>query len=177
MGRRAHVRVRGGDQRTAVPLASLSPIKGAAMDRSGMTLEEAAEAYSHKVNGTHKVSRPAADWADTPVVGHVSGPEPVFPEDGAACDTWVVRGMFSMIPWVLALPATMTVYRSPADGTLTLFNAVRVGEEVEDAILALGPVRNVVKLGQFHGSSDAYYVRSEKFASPAYWTLPGGTTA
>jgi hypothetical protein len=144
------------------------------MDPAAMTVEERAEYYSKKVQGADKISRPAEAYVDTPVAPGHGSLEPVF--DGDGCDLWVVRGLFAMIPYVLSLPTTMTVHRD-VDGGLTLFNALRVSPEVEDAMLALGPVKRVVKLGQFHGAADAYYVRCPKFGTPLLWTLDGGTTA
>ena len=43
--------------------------------------------------------------------------------------------------------------------------------------MELGPIAHVVKLGQFHGDADAYYVRSDKFNKPMLWTLPNGSVA
>lgn len=67
--------------------------------------------------------------------------------------------------------------RSPADGSVTLFNVFRVSAKIEDSILALGPIRNVVKLGQVHGDADAYFVRHPKFIAPKYWRAVGATVS
>lgn len=144
------------------------------MDPSSMSPEERAEWYSAQVRGADKISRAAEDCAATPVV-HGHGPlERVFEADD--CDLWVVRGLFPMIPYILKLPTTMTVHRG-GDGGLTLFNALRVSAEVEEELLKLGHVKRVVKLGQFHGAADAYYVCDPKFGKPELWTLNGATTA
>mmetsp|Transcript_13142 Transcript_13142/g.32474 ORF Transcript_13142/g.32474 Transcript_13142/m.32474 type:complete len:283 (+) Transcript_13142:41-889(+) len=129
-----------------------------------------AEEASKLVRGADKVLRKADDFPP-PLVS--TGLKPVFDENNCL---WIVEAVYPMIPYILGIPTTMTVYRAP-DGTLTLFNALRVEESVEDEILKLGRIAHVVKLGQFHGSSDAYYVRAEKFNAPKYWTVAGGSCA
>lgn len=149
-------------------------ISGIMADAASMSLDERAARFSPKVGGADRVTRPAAAWAETPVAPGIGGLERVFSADD--CDLWVARGMFPMVPFVLSLPTTMTVHRDAA-GSLTVFNALRLGPEAEEELLALGPVRRVVKLGQFHGAADAYYVKNPKFGTPECWTLSGGTTA
>lgn len=141
---------------------------------ASMSVEERAARFSPKVQGADRVVRPAASYAETPVAPGGGRLERVFALDG--CDLWVVRAMFCMVPYVLSLPTTMTVHRDAA-GALTVFNALRLAPAVEDELLALGPVRRVVKLGQFHGDADAYYVKDPKFQQPELWTLEGGSTA
>jgi hypothetical protein len=69
---------------------------------------------------------------------------------------WFVRGGIKM---PMALPMkfsrSMTIVRGE-DG-LTLFNTMRLGEAGLRTLEALGPVRNVVRLGGFHGRDDAFY--------------------
>lgn len=166
------------DRRTAsvVPFRSRARVAahGVMADVASMSLEERAARFSPLVSGTDRVKRPAAQWAETPVAPGAGGLERVFAAgDG---DMWVARRFFPMIPYVLNLPTTMAVHRDAA-GSLTLFNALRLAPEVEEELLALGPVRRVVKLGQFHGAADAYYAKDPKFESPEFWTLNGGSTA
>lgn len=131
--------------------------------------------YSDQIGGFDIVRRAADDYESTPILHSPKGLEPVYPDD-PDCGAYVVQSFLPMKP-LFAFPITMTVYRSPSDGSVTIFNSIRVQPEVEDAILALGPIRNVVKLGQFHGQFDAYYIRSEKFNSPKYWAAAGATVS
>ena len=70
----------------------------------------------------------------------------------------------------------MTIHRNEQN-ELTIFNALRCSDELEQEILKLGTVAHVVKLGQFHGDADAYYVRAPQFNSPKLWTLQDGSVA
>lgn len=76
--------------------------------------------------------------------------EEVFP------GIWLVRGGIKM---PMALPMkfsrSMTIVRG--DDGLNLFNTMRLGEEGLRALEALGSVRNVIRLGGFHGRDDAFY--------------------
>jgi hypothetical protein len=56
----------------------------------------------------------------------------------------------------LRLNRNMVVLRQA--GELTLVNAVRLAPEGEAALEALGTVKHVMRLGQFHGLDDRYYV-------------------
>lgn len=138
--------------------------------------DAAAEKYSKMVSGFDKVVRAADDYETTPILSAPLGLEPVYADD-PDCGAYIVRAKFPMqpLPRFLILPITMAIYRAPVDGSVTLFNAFRVSEEIEDSILALGPIRSVVKLGQFHGDADAYYLRNPKFNSPKYWGAVGAT--
>lgn len=136
---------------------------------------EDADKYSKMVHGADKVLLHADDFESTPVLAAPAGLEPVY-RDMPSCNLFIVRSLFPMqpIPYFMKLPITMTIARDDS-GDLTLFNAFRVPEDVENQILALGQLRHVVKLGQFHGAADAYYCRSPKFSSPDYWAAPGAT--
>jgi hypothetical protein len=98
-------------------------------------------------------------------------------DDAKKNHVWTVRGSFSLIPYVFSLTSTMTIYRNEANRELTIFNAFRCDESLEEEILKLGKVSHVVKLGQFHGDADAYYVRAPQFGKPKLWTLPNGSVA
>jgi hypothetical protein len=54
---------------------------------------------------------------------------------------------------------------------LTLINAVRLNKAGEEELDKLGSVKNIVKIGYFHGMDDAYYL--SKY-SAEYWALPAG---
>lgn len=136
---------------------------------------DATPEYSEMADGFDVVSRAAVDYESTPILPAPQGLEPIYPDD-PDCGAYFVRSFLPMKPLV-AFPITMTVYRSPTDGSVTIFNSFRVPSQVEDAILALGPVRNVVKLGQFHGQFDPYYIRHSKFNSPKYWAAEGATVS
>ncbi|WP_437649887.1 hypothetical protein [Sorangium sp. So ce362] len=63
---------------------------------------------------------------------------------------------------------TMVVVRE--DGALTLLNTVRLTEEGLRDLEGLGEVRNVVRLGAFHGRDDPFY--RDRYGA-TLWTLPG----
>lgn len=63
----------------------------------------------------------------------------------------------------------MTVVRD--GGELTLFNAVRLGDDGLAKLESLGNVTNVVQLGALHGIDDAFY--KDRYQA-TYWALPGG---
>lgn len=131
------------------------------------------EGWSKRVGGANKVKRPASAWAEIPECP-CTGLEPLFKEEG--CNVFIARSVFPVVRWVMGLHCTMTVYRA-ANGEVTLVNAFRVPANVEDEILALGPVRHIVTLGGFHGASDAYYLTCGKFGTPTHWTPVGGSVA
>ncbi|KAL3925791.1 MAG: hypothetical protein SGILL_000172 [Bacillariaceae sp.] len=138
-----------------------------------MTPEE-VEALSKQMGGGDKVKRAANEFPNPSSVPHATL-EPLFP-DAEKNNVWTVRGSFSIIPYVFKLTTTMTIYRDERN-QLTIFNAIRCSEDLEHEILKLGTVAHVVKLGQFHGDADAYYVRAPQFHSPKLWTLPNGSVA
>ena len=129
---------------------------------------------SKKMGGGDKVKRKANDFPQ-PATGR-SDLVPLLPEDENN-NVWTLQGTFYLVPYLLSLSNTMTIYRDQATKELTIFNALRATPETERKILALGKIRNVVKLGQFHGAADAYYVLSPQFESPKLWVLPGGSVA
>lgn len=132
------------------------------------------EEWSKRAAGANKVSRAASEWESTPE----QVCEEVVPmyANNDECNVYYVKSMFVVIPWMMSLKATMTIYRA-SNGELTLFNAFRVPPSVEEKILELGVVKHIVKLGQFHGAGDAYYLKAPKFDSPTYWVHPGAAIA
>ena len=139
-----------------------------------MTTED-VKALSKKMGGGDKVKRKAHEFPDPNSVPDAKL-MPLF-EDDDKNHVWTVRGSFSLIPYVFSLTSTMTIYRNESNNELTIFNAFRCVETLEKEILALGKVAHVVKLGQFHGDADAYYVRAPQFGKPKLWTLPEGSVA
>lgn len=78
-----------------------------------------------------------------------------------------VHGSVKMAPG-LGISRNMIVLRD--NQALTLVNAVRLNSVEEQKLLALGDVKHVVRLGDFHGLDDPYYV--DKFAAE-FWCQPG----
>ncbi len=72
-------------------------------------------------------------------------------------DTWLLQGSVKFKPFVV-LQRNMVVLRHGTE--LTLINAIRLNDPTEAALLELGTVSNVVKIG-VHGMDDAYY--ADKF--------------
>ncbi len=68
----------------------------------------------------------------------------------------------------MTITRNMTVVREGS--ALTICNSVRLDEKAEAELRKLGEVRQVIKLGQFHGMDDPYYVG--RFGAKL-WALPG----
>ena len=66
------------------------------------------------------------------------------------------------------LSRNMAVVRRGTE--LSLVNAVRLSDEGEKALSALGEVKNVVRIGNFHAMDDRYYVAEH---GARLWCLPG----
>lgn len=99
----------------------------------------------------------------TPLMPHGAITEP-FP--GVHFVTGTSRPLFEGMRWQFS--RNMTIVR---DGeALTLVNTVRLDEAGLAALERLGEVRNVVKLGAFHGIDDAFYV--DRYRA-RLWALPG----
>lgn len=78
-----------------------------------------------------------------------------------------VRGSVRMGPGV-TINRLMVIVKSGEE--LSLISSVRLSEQGEAELAKLGKVRNVIKLGAFHGMDDAYSV--DRFQAD-YWALPG----
>ncbi|KAL3907881.1 MAG: hypothetical protein SGILL_008692 [Bacillariaceae sp.] len=135
---------------------------------------EEVDKLSKRMGGGNRIKRKADEFPDPTSVPHAKL-EPLFPDDEKN-DVWTVRGCFKIIPFIFDVTSTMTIHRN-AQNELTIFNALRCNEELEQETLKLGTIAHVVKLGQFHGDADAYYVRAPQFNSPKLWTLPQGSVA
>ncbi len=98
---------------------------------------------------------------------------PIYPHGNVeeiATDVFMLRGSIRMNP-LIRITRNMAIVRDR--GGLSLINPVRVSDKVEAQLTALGDIRNVIRLGCFHGIDDPYYV--EKFGA-RMWAQPGGTT-
>lgn len=84
-----------------------------------------------------------------PALPHESIHE-VFP------DVFFVTGTFKMGPGV-TITRNMTILRDGKD--LSVVNSVRLSSDGEAALEELGSVKNVVRIGAFHGADDAYFVK------------------
>lgn len=70
-------------------------------------------------------------------------------------DVFVVHGTMTYGGHDVVITRNMTVVRQ--DGALTIINSVRLNDEGEAALEALGTVEHLVKLSDFHGLDDPYY--------------------
>jgi hypothetical protein len=82
-------------------------------------------------------------------------PQPHDPIEELFEDVFWVHGSMRMGPG-LGINRNMVVLRQADE--LTVVNSVRLSAEGEAALEALGRVKHVVRLGQFHGLDDPYYV-------------------
>ncbi len=88
-----------------------------------------------------------------------------------------IEQVFDNVYWVhgsislgrgIRISRNMVIVRSGTD--LTLISPVRLNTEGEAALDALGTVKNIVRLGCFHGVDDSYYV--ERYGA-AFWCQEG----
>ena len=91
---------------------------------------------------------------------------PAYPHDPIeeiATDLFMVRGS-------VRLNALMRITRNMAivrhQGELSLVNPIRLDEEGERRLLALGDIKRILRLGPMHGLDDPYYV--ERFGAE-FW--------
>jgi len=85
-------------------------------------------------------------------------------------DIFAVRGSIKLNPF-MRISRNMGIVREGSE--LTLVNPIRLNSEIERKLTQLGEVKNIVRLGAFHGIDDPYYV--EKFAAQ-FWSQPNGKT-
>jgi hypothetical protein len=104
----------------------------------------------------------APDELEDPPVPH----PPAYPHDPIeeiATDLFMVRGS-------VRLNALMRITRNMAivrhQGELSLVNPIRLDEEGERNLLALGDIKRILRLGPMHGLDDPYYV--ERFGAE-FW--------
>lgn len=85
-------------------------------------------------------------------------------------DAFMVRGSIKLNP-LMRITRNMGIIREGSE--LTLVNPIRLNSKVEADLKSLGEVKNIIRLGAFHGIDDPYYV--ETFAAQ-FWSQSGGTT-
>ena len=94
---------------------------------------------------------------------------PAFPHDPIeeiATDLFMVRGSVRMNA-LMRITRNMAIVRH--QGELSLVNPIRLDEEGERRLLALGDIERILRLGPMHGLDDPYYV--ERFGAE-FWA-PG----
>ena len=84
-----------------------------------------------------------------------AAPLPHDPLEEVAADLFLVRGGVRMNP-LMRITRNMAVLRH--DGELSLINPIRLDEEGERQLLALGRIVRILRLGPMHGLDDPYYV-------------------
>ena len=97
---------------------------------------------------------------------------PVYPHgtvEEIGDDIFMVRGSIKMNPLV-RITRNMAIVRNGEE--LSLIDPIRVNDEVERQLTALGEVKHLIRLGALHGIDDPYYV--DKFKAQM-WSQPGGT--
>jgi hypothetical protein len=102
--------------------------------------------------------------AEDPTMPTFPAPQPHGPITELFPDVYVVHGSFRMNALV-TIARNMIVLREEKE--LTLVNAVRLSEEGERALEALGTVRHLVKLGPGHTLDDPYMRHRYR---PRFWS-------
>ncbi len=98
---------------------------------------------------------------------------PVCPHDAIAelfPDVFWVHGSIKMAPG-LSISRNMLIVRNGSE--LTLVNPIRLNDSEERRLVELGSVKHVVRLGDFHGLDDAYYIDTFK---AEFWCQAGQLT-
>jgi len=83
---------------------------------------------------------------------------PAYPHDPVeeiATDLFMVRGSIRMNA-LMRITRNMAIIRH--QGELSLVNPIRLDEEGERQLLALGDIKRILRLGSMHGLDDPYYV-------------------
>jgi hypothetical protein len=100
---------------------------------------------------------------------------PAYPHDPIeeiAADLFMVRGSIRMNA-LMRITRNMAIIRH--QGELNLVNPIRLDEEGERQLLALGDIKRILRLGPMHGLDDPYYVerfRAELWAQGKSETYP-----
>jgi len=97
-------------------------------------------------------------------------PAPHGPIEAITPRLHIVRSSMRMNP-VVRISRNMAILRD--DDGLTLVNPIRLDEDGERALEALGAVKRLVRLGPRHGVDDPYC--KQRFDAE-FWSQPGGTT-
>ena len=85
-------------------------------------------------------------------------------------DVFMVRGSVQFAPGIL-INRNMFILRQGQD--LTIISSIRLSPEGEANLNALGEVKHVIRLGDFHGRDDPYYM---DHYSAEFWRQPGAQT-
>jgi hypothetical protein len=91
---------------------------------------------------------------------------PAYPHDPIeeiATDLFMVRGSIRLNA-LMRITRNMVIVRH--HGELSLVNPIRLDEEYERQLLALGDIKRILRLGPLHGLDDPYYV--ERFRAE-FW--------
>lgn len=71
---------------------------------------------------------------------------------------WFIQGQVKLPMKIPAkISRSMTVYKDPQSGEISLINSMRLSKEELDELQKLGPITNVIRLGGFHGRDDLFY--------------------
>ncbi|HBA35752.1 MAG TPA: hypothetical protein DCZ12_16630 [Gammaproteobacteria bacterium] len=98
----------------------------------------------------------------------------------SACPHDPIKPLFEGVYWVhgsikiapgIMMNRNMVILKQ--DNALSLINPVRLNDAEEQRLLGLGDVKNIIRLGDFHGRDDAYYVDTFK---ASFWCQTGQTT-
>ncbi len=82
---------------------------------------------------------------------------PAYPHDPIeeiATDLFMVRGSIRMNA-LMRITRNMAIIRH--QGELSLVNPIRLDEEGERQLVALGDIKRILRLGPMHGLDDPYY--------------------
>ncbi|MBM88121.1 MAG: hypothetical protein CMQ41_07040 [Gammaproteobacteria bacterium] len=85
-------------------------------------------------------------------------------------DVFMIRGSIKVNP-IMRISRNMGIIRE--NNAITLVNPIRLNHSVESKLKSLGEVKNLVRLGAFHGVDDPYY--ADKFKAQ-FWCQQGGTS-
>jgi hypothetical protein len=99
-----------------------------------------------------------------------AAPRPHDPIEEIAPDIFMVRGSVQVTKRIQT-SRNMAIIRH--NGELSLINPIRLTEEGERDLKELGTIKNIIRLGCFHGMDDPYYV--DTFGAQM-WSQEGGET-
>ena len=85
-------------------------------------------------------------------------------------DMYMVRGSIKLNRF-MRISRNMGIVREESE--VTLINPIRLRSDTEYKLKTIGEIKNIVRLGAFHGIDDAYYV--EAF-NAQFWSQPNGIT-
>ena len=98
---------------------------------------------------------------------------PVYPHKPIAelfPNVYWVHGSIKMAPG-MSINRNMLIVRN--GDKLTLINPVRINADEEKTLLSMGTIKHVLRLGDFHGLDDPYYI--DKFGAE-FWCQEGQST-